>query len=120
MKLLPTLTEAEQGAAWLNSLILRMGEASHHLAAVADAVNTEFWSTLPTDRLMALLNSDIPRTLGILGGNSALAQAVNPSLDSLGIETMSRRIPTELGRTDIAFNGTVFVYTPPQEEQPQE
>lgn len=36
--LLPQLTELEQDTAWLTSLILRMAEATHHLATVATAV----------------------------------------------------------------------------------
>lgn len=115
--LLPTLTEADQDEAWLTDLILRVGEATHHLALTASSVNREFWNTLPTERLVALLNANVARSLAILGSNTTLAGPVNASLAALGLARFSCRIPTEPGRSDITFDGKQFVYVPPVPEE---
>lgn len=119
--ILPQLTELEQDTAWLTSLILRMGEATHHLATVATAANDEFWRTLSTERLLALLNADVALSLSILAGNTAIAGPVNASLESIGLARFSHRAPTEPGRTDVSFDGKQFVLipTPATEELPE-
>ena len=71
---------------------------------------------MPTDRLLALLNADVPTTLAIFAANTALANAVNESLDLTGRSELSTRVPTEFGRHDIAFVDGQFV----QQEPPAE
>ena len=119
--ILPQLTELEQDTAWLTSLILRMGEATHHLATVATAANDEFWHTLETERLLALLNVDVALSLSILAGNTAIAGPVNASLESIGLARFSHRAPTEPGRSDISFDGKQFflIETPATKELPE-
>ena len=45
-----------------DALILQVAEATHHLASVLATTNERFWS-FPTDRLLAVLNADVPATL---------------------------------------------------------
>jgi hypothetical protein len=46
-----------------------------------------------------------------------LAGAVNSSLDALNLPPFPHRAPTEQGRSDIEFDGAVFVHvTPPEPE----
>lgn len=92
-----------------DSLILQVAEATHHLASVLATTNARFWS-FPTDRLLAVLNADVPATLATFAANSALAATVNASLDALNLPQFSRRAPTEQGRDDITFNGIEFAY----------
>jgi hypothetical protein len=89
-------------------LILRAAEATHHLASVLSNVHHAFWS-VPTERLLAVLNADIPATLETFAANTALAQACNASLNALDLPEMSTRAPVEPGRTDIVFDGGQFV-----------
>lgn len=99
-----------------DNLILQAAEATHHLAAVLASTNEHFWS-FPTDRLIAVLNADVPATLATFQANSTLAAAVNASLDALNLPQFPRRAPTTAGRADIAFDGADFVFIPPTPEQ---
>ena len=99
-----------------DDLILQAAEATHHLAAVLASTNEHFWS-FPTDRLLAVLNADVPATLATFQANSTLAAAVNASLDALNLPEFTRRAPTTAGRSDIAFDGAAFVFITPSPEQ---
>jgi hypothetical protein len=112
MAILRQLTESESDLTAKEQLILRAGEATHHLACVLSATNTAFWS-LPTDRLLAVLNKDIPTTLATFEANSRLGMQVNASLNALGVPHFSNRAPVELGRLDIKFDGTKFIQSAP-------
>jgi hypothetical protein len=101
-----------------DNLILQAAEATHHLAAILASTNEHFW-TFPTERLLAVLNADVPATLTTFQANSTLAAAVNASLDALSLQQFSRRAPTTAGRTDIIFDGVAFVYVAPPEPEPQ-
>ena len=99
-----------------DAFILQAAEATHHLASVLATTNEQFWS-FPTDRLLAVLNADVPATFATFAANAGLASAVNASLDALSLPQFSRRAPTEQGRSDIEFDGAVFVHvTPPVPE----
>jgi hypothetical protein len=99
-----------------DALILQVAEATHHLASVLATTNEQFWS-FPTDRLLAVLNADIPATLATFAANTGLASAVNASLDALNLPQFPHRAPIEQGRSDIEFDGAVFVQvTPPEPE----
>lgn len=99
-----------------DALILQAAEATHHLASVLATTNEQFWS-FPTDRLLGVLNAEIPATLATFAANTALAGAVNVSLDALNLPQFSRRAPTEQGRSDIIFDGVAFIYVPPAETE---
>ena len=112
MPILKQLTESESDLTSKEQLILRAGEATHHLACVLSATNTAFWS-IPTDRLLAVLNKDIPTTLATFEANTLLGMQVNASLNALAVPHFATRAPVELGRLDIKFNGTKFVQSAP-------
>ena len=119
MSIIRQLTTAEADLAAKESLVLQAGEATHHLASVLASTNARFWQ-LPTDRLLAVLNADVPATLATFTANTALGMTVNASLDALAVPRFSARAPLEMGRTDIVFDGTAFVYVaPPAEPEPE-
>lgn len=108
--------EADLGAK--DMLILRAAEATHHLASVLSNVHQAFWS-VPTERLLAVLNADVPATLETFAANTALAEACNASLNALDIAEMSTRAPVVPGRADIVFVDGVFVHQAETPETPE-
>jgi hypothetical protein len=114
--ILPQLTEFARDQQAKLSAVLRVGEATHHLAAVMASANAEFWS-LPTERLLAVLNSDVSNTLSIFSANTQLGTMVNTMLETLLVPQMTSRAPTEPGRSDISFDGTSFFLVEPDPEQ---
>jgi hypothetical protein len=118
MSIIRQLTEAEADLQAKEQLVLQAGEATHHLASVLATTNAMFWS-LPTDRLLAVLNADVPATLATFTANTALGTMVNASLDALAVARFAARAPVEMGRTDIVFDGAAFVYVAPPEPEPQ-
>lgn len=111
MSILRTLTEAESDLAAKESLVLQVGEATHHLAVTLAAASERFWS-FPTDRLLAVLNADVSSSVATLTANADLGEAVNASLDALGSDRFPTRAPLT-GLQDVTFDGTAFVVTPP-------
>ena len=109
MQLIRTTTDLDTK----DALILQVAEATHNLASVLAATNERFWS-FPTDRLLSVLNADVDATLATFAANTALAGAVNASLDALSLPQFSRRAPTEQGRDDIMFDGIKFTYDAPE------
>lgn len=83
--------------------VLRVAEAMNHLAGVLASENTRFWS-VPTERLIAVLNYDVPTTLATFAANAALAQGINLVLDQLADHSFANRAPTSAGRGDITFD----------------
>jgi hypothetical protein len=71
---------------------------------------------LPTDRLLAILNADVAVTLDTFAQNTALGLAANAALDALSLPEFPTRAPVEMGRNDITFDGTAFVFVPPPQE----
>ena len=118
MSIIRQLTEAEADLQAKEQLVLQAGEATHHLASTLATTNAQFWS-LPTDRLLAVLNTAIPATLATFAANTALGLQVNASLDALAVPRFSNRAPVEPGRSDIVFDGTAFVFVAPPEPEPE-
>jgi hypothetical protein len=118
MPIIRQLTEAEADLQAKENLVLQAGEATHHLASVLASTNARFWS-LPTERLLAVLNADVPATLATFAANTALGQQVNASLEALAQPGFSVRAPVEPGRADIVFDGAVFVHVPPIAPTPE-
>jgi hypothetical protein len=114
MPIIRQLTQAEADLAAKEALVLQAGEATHHLASTLATTNAQFWS-LPTDRLLAVLNADIPATLATFAANTALGLQVNASLDALAVPRFASRAPVAAGRSDIVFDGTAFVLVIPPE-----
>ena len=118
MSILTPKTQLEIDLADVDQDVLEIAQAAHHLAVVMDARNRRFWS-FPTDRLLSVLNANVPRTLSIFSANTALGTATNTALDSLNTEMFPVRAPVVPGRSDIVFDGTQFVFVPPQEPEPE-
>ena len=118
MSIIRQLTTAEADLTAKEALVLQAGEATHHLASVLATTNRGFWS-LPTDRLLAVLNADVASTIATFQANTALGTMVNASLDALAVPRFTCRAPVEPGRTDIVFDGTAFVYVAPPEPEPE-
>ena len=118
MSIITQKTQAEADLSAKEKLVLQAGEATHHLASVLQSTNQAFWS-LPTDRLLAVLNADIAATIATFQANTALGMQVNASLDALGVPAFSNRAPVEPGRSDIVFDGTDFVYVAPPVIEPE-
>jgi hypothetical protein len=114
MSIIRQLTQAEADLAAKEQLVLQAGEATHHLASTLATTNAQFWS-LPTDRLLAVLNADIPATLATFAATTALGLQVNASLDALAVPQFASRAPVTAGRSDIVFDGTAFIYIAPPE-----
>ena len=110
MSLIKPLTEAEADLAAKDQLVMQVAEATHHLAATLAAASERFWS-LPTDRLLTVLNADVLASAATLTANADLGAAVNASLDALGSERFPSRAPLT-GRSDITFDGAAFVFIP--------
>ena len=119
MSILRQLTTAEADLAAKDQLILQAAEATHHLASVLAATNERFWS-LPTDRLIAVLNHDVPATLATFAANTSLGTMANASLDALNLPQFPTRAPVTPARLDVVFNGTSFVHVQPEVEEGEE
>lgn len=117
MSIIRQLTETESDLAQKEQLILRVGEATHHLASVLSVTNAAFWA-VPTERLLAVLNADVPTTLATFQANTLLGTQVNASLDALASPMFTARAPLAPGRSDIIFDGKQFVYVEPEMEPP--
>jgi hypothetical protein len=109
--ILKPLSEAEKDLAQKDALVLQVAEATNHLAVTLKQTNDQFWS-LPTERLLAVLNADVISTLNTFAANTAIGQAVNDSLDALSLPQYSTRAPLLMGRRDIKLDGGTFVLVP--------
>ena len=101
----------------LDKGILRVGEALNHAAAVLTREHNAIWS-LPDDRLLAVLNADIQRTVAIASAKDKAAAEVNSLLNQLNIARFTNRAPIGLGRADVKYDedAKLFVIVPPVEE----
>jgi hypothetical protein len=117
MNLLTPKTPLEADLAAKEVRVLQCAEATHNLTAVMRNAHEWLWK-LPTARLLAILNADVPVTLATFSQNTALGQAANAALDAVNLPELPTRAPVEMGRADIAFNGTAFVLLPPPTEPP--
>jgi hypothetical protein len=107
MSLLTQKSQLEKDLAEKDESVMRCVEAVHHLAVILNNENDRFWS-LPTDRLLALMNNDIQNTQSIFDSNKQISEAVNRSLDEVNDPRFSTRAPTAPGRNDIIFDGAKY------------
>jgi hypothetical protein len=111
-------TQLEKDLAEKDAGIIRAATALHYAGTVIAAENAQFWS-LPQDRLLAVLNDNVERTLAMFAANSAAANAINSLLDQIGNEALSHRAPTAMPEGYVFANGA-FAYAEPQPEpQPE-
>lgn len=108
MSLLTQKTELEKDLSNRDESILRCAEAAHHFAALLYSENDKFWS-LPTDRLLAVMNHDVQNTQRIFAANKQISEAVNLSLDEINDPRFPARAPIAPGRNDITFDGTQYI-----------
>lgn len=118
MTLLTPRTQLDLDLADKDASVIRCAEAAHHLAAVLRNENARFWS-VPTDRLLAVLNHDVAVTLATFAANTEAGTAVNAILDQLADPRFPTRAPTEPGRSDIVFQDDAFVFVPPPPPEPE-
>lgn len=109
MPLFTEKTQLQRDLDFKDSLILRALEAANHLAITLDQGYREFYA-LPPERVAAVLNADIPRSLAMMEGNTNLGVAANTALDAASYGTV--RAPVELP-PHVSFNGSQFVVTSP-------
>ena len=117
MSLITQKTQLEADLAEKDAGVLRAATALHHAATVLAGENDRFWS-VPTDRLLAVLNADLALTIATFQANTQAGTAINALLDAVASPELPRRAPTEPGRGDIVFDGTAFVYVAPPEPEP--
>lgn len=104
MSLLQTKTQLEQDLEFVDGLLLQSARALHHAAAILRNSNAAFWD-IPTDRLLAVLNADVTRTLAVFAANTATGTAINSQLDEFSATGMyETRAPVVPGRDDIVFD----------------
>jgi hypothetical protein len=115
MSLIPAISNLDRDLADLHDDILAGAEALHHAASILRDRHARFWD-VPTDRLLAVLNADVPRTLAIFQANTATATALNAQLDALALPQFPLRAPTTIGRDDVAFEDGQFVVITPAPE----
>ena len=118
MSLLTLRTELESDLSEKDSSILRCAEAAHNLAAVLRNENARFWS-VPTERLLAVLNHNVEVTLATFSANTAAGTAVNTILDQLADPRFPTRAPVEPGRSDIVYQDGAFIYVPAPDPEPE-
>lgn len=102
-------TQLEKDLLEKDMSILRSTEALHHAATVINNENEKFWS-LPTDRLLDVLNYNIEQTLSIFEANAQAATVINSLLDLVNDPKYTNRAPIVPKRLDIVFENGIFVY----------
>ena len=118
MSLLTQKPQIEIDLAAKDASVIRCAEAVHHLAATLRNENEHFWS-LPTDRLLAVLNHDVPTTQATFEVNTSVGIMLNGLLDQLALPQFQNRAPVSAGRQDIVFNGSTYEYVAPPEPEPE-
>ena len=113
MNLLTPKTTLQADLAAKDLRVLECAEATHNLAAVMRNAHEWLW-TLPNERLLAVLNDDVARTLDTFAQNTALGTAANTALDALDLPQFKGRSPVVLGRADVSFDGTAFFIVEPE------
>lgn len=108
MSFLTQKTQLEKDLAAKDDSVISVAEFTHYLASVLKNENDKFWS-LPTDRLLAVMNHDIQNTQSIFAANKQIGEAVNLSLDEINDPRFPARAPIAPGRDDITFDGTQYI-----------
>lgn len=111
MSLLTALSQLANDLRTKDDSVLRCAEAAHNLAVHLANEHARFWS-LPTDRLLAVLNYDVQATLAMFAANTSAGTSVNALLDQLNLQRFSTRAPVTIGRPDIGFKNGLFTLVP--------
>jgi hypothetical protein len=118
MSLLSQRSQLELDLASKDEAVLKVASVIHSLVSVLKETNKSFWS-LPTDRLLAVLNHDVPTTQTTFDVNTSLGIMLNGLLDQLALPQFQNRAPVTAGRQDIVFNGSTYEYVAPPEPEPE-
>jgi hypothetical protein len=103
MSLIKQKTELESDLLLLDDGILGVAERVSRAIRQMQYAHAAFWS-LPTERLLDVLNNDVERTTKLFAAYEALATALNAALDNLGIESFQDRAPISPKRMDIQWD----------------
>ena len=96
-------TQAEKDQDTLSIGIIRVAEALNHTAAILTREHKTIWA-LPDDRLLALLNADVKRTIASATAKDKAAVEINSLLNQLNLSRYTNRAPVGLGRADVKFD----------------
>lgn len=115
-----TVTQLEKDIEALDKSILDVAEAFNHAAAKLSAAHGKTWS-LPDDRLLAVLNANVQRTVALSNVKDEAASKINDLLNRLNIARFTNRAPIGIGRADVKFDqdSKKFVIIPPAEPAPE-
>jgi len=97
-----------------DAFVRQSAHSTCRLARELNDNNKAFWS-LPPDRLLAVLNHDVAASLATIALNTQLLQGLMAAISVLGSDFL-RFAGTPFVREDIVFDGTAFVYVPPEPE----
>lgn len=116
-EIFPQKSTLQKDAQQLDEGILSVAEALNHSATILNIEHDKIWS-LPDDRLLALLNADIPRIIAISAAKDAAATQINALLVQLNLPQYTLRAPVGFGRADVKFDPktNLFVIVPPVKE----
>ena len=111
--ILPEMTPEQKDQAQLNVAIMRVAQSLNQTAAVLTREHKLVWS-LPDDRLLALLNENVQRTLAISAIKDKAAAEINSLLNQLNLTKYTNRAPIGFGRDDVKFDESTnqFVIIP--------
>ena len=118
--IVPEKTQAEKDLEALNTGILRVAQALDLSARTLSREHQAVWR-LPDDRLLALLNANVQRTLLIATAKDKAAQEINSLLNQLNLPRFTTRAPIGFGRDDVKFDEATskFVIIPAEQPQPE-
>lgn len=117
MSYLATKTPLQIDQAATEADILAVASVANALASAQAASFARFWHR-PPERILAELNSDPGRYVGILGGNTAIGAAINATLHNLADPNLPYRAPTAMPEGWGFSPKTGFSYTPAREPEP--
>lgn len=119
--IIPEKTQEQVDLERLDQGILAVAQALNHAAAVLTSEHSAIWA-LPDERLLAVLNANVQRTIAIATAKDEAAAQINSLLNKLNIPQYTNRAPIGFGRADVKFDQatSLFVIVPPAEEPPAE
>jgi len=109
-------TDAQKREEKRDNLIMQTASALNHLAVTMTAANQAFWA-VDAEELVEDMNADFDRYESLLDFNTTLGLAVNVTLDELADNRYTKRVPLEIGNSEITLENGAFVYTPTPEPE---
>lgn len=117
MSLITPQSQLSKDLADFDADVLSIGEAFNHAAAIMRNRHARFWS-MPKERILAVLNHDVPLSIARFEANTIRGAQINATLDELALPQFSNRVPVARGNPFIEFDGAMFVDTTPAEDEP--